>query len=84
MTIVPLLLSRPNFITRKSINGRIVILKDDDKTIPSINNKIVVTERADPGFDWIFSKNIKGLITKYGGSNSHMSIRCAEFQILLQ
>ena len=81
VTIIPLLLSRPNFITRKSINGRIVILKDDDKTIPSINNKIVVTERADPGFDWIFSKNIKGLITKYGGSNSHMSIRCAEFQI---
>ena len=28
-----------------------IILKDDDKTIPSINNKIVVTERADPGFD---------------------------------
>ena len=81
VTIIPLLLSRPNFITRKSITGRIVILKDDNKAIPSINNKIVVTERADPGFDWIFSKNIKGLVTKYGGSNSHMSIRCAEFQI---
>ena len=38
-------------------------------------------ERADPGFDWIFSKDIKGLVTKYGGSNSHMAIRCAEFNI---
>ena len=38
-------------------------------------------ENADPGFDWIFSHKIKGLITKYGGSNSHMSIRCSEFSI---
>ena len=79
--IFPLLLSRPNFITRKSVSGKIIILKDDENIIKKVDNKIVVTERADPGFDWIFSKNIKGLITKYGGSNSHMSIRCAEFQI---
>ena len=26
-------------------------------------------------------KNIKGLITRYGGANSHMSIRCAELSI---
>ena len=35
-------------------------------------------ESADPGFDFIFSYGIKGLITKYGGANSHMSIRCLE------
>ena len=38
-------------------------------------------ENADPGFDWIFAKNPSGLITKYGGANSHMAIRCAEFII---
>ena len=38
-------------------------------------------EGADPGYDWIFTYNIKGLITKYGGVNSHMAIRCAEFLI---
>ena len=43
------------------------------------DNKIVLIENADPGFDWIFSRNVKGLITKYGGANSHMAIRCAEF-----
>ena len=32
-------------------------------------------------YDWIFSKNIKGLITKNGGINSHMSIRCQELNI---
>ena len=34
-----------------------------------------------PGYDWIFSQQISGLITKYGGANSHMAIRCAEFDI---
>ena len=38
----------------------------------------VLLENADPGFDWIFTKNPAGLITKYGGVASHMSIRCAE------
>ena len=28
---------------------------------------------------WIFSHDILGLITQYGGANSHMAIRCAEF-----
>ena len=31
--------------------------------------------------DFIFHQNIKGLVTKYGGSNSHMSIRCMELGI---
>ena len=35
-------------------------------------------ESADPGYDWIFAKNPKGLITKYGGVASHMAIRCRE------
>ena len=26
-------------------------------------------------------KKIKGLITKYGGVNSHMAIRCAELSV---
>ena len=36
---------------------------------------------ADPGFDWIFCHGIAGLITQYGGANSHMAIRCAELGI---
>ena len=46
-----------------------------------ISNKVVLIENADPGYDWIFSKKIKGLITKFGGVNSHMSIRCEELNI---
>ncbi len=81
VSVIPLLINRPNFITREILSAKIVVLKDNDFKIPKIDNKIAVLERADPGYDWIFSKNIKGLITKYGGSNSHMAIRCAEFNI---
>ena len=42
---------------------------------------MVLIESADPGYDWIFSYNIAGLITKYGGAASHMAIRSAEYGI---
>ena len=38
-------------------------------------------ENADPGFDFVFNFEIKGLITRFGGANSHMAIRAAELQI---
>ena len=47
--------------------------------MPNIDGYIVLIKSADPGFDWIFSHDIRGLITMYGGANSHMAIRCAEF-----
>ena len=73
-------LSTGNFITQKRINGKSFELKNI-KNLNKIKNKIVLIEHADPGYDFIFSKQIKGLITKYGGQNSHMSIRCAELSI---
>jgi glutamine kinase len=69
-----------NYITNKSTEGEIIIL-DNIKNYKDINNKIVLLKNADPGFDFIFSHNIKGLITEYGGSNSHMSIRCLELGV---
>lgn len=71
--------SRPNFITAKNTNARTVMLSNDVKV--DVKDKIVVIEKADPGYDWVFSKGIAGLITKYGGTASHMAIRCAEFDI---
>ncbi len=69
-----------NYITNKQITSKIVNL-DKNKFIKNIKNKIVLVENADPGYDYLFSYNIKGLITKYGGVNSHMSIRCLELGI---
>lgn len=78
--IVPYQVNFPNFITRKKIQGEKVFLnnKNFDK---NIKNKIIMIENADPGFDWIFGHKIKGLVTKFGGVNSHMAIRCAELGI---
>ena len=42
---------------------------------------VVCIESADPGYDFLFNKKIRGLITKYGGLNSHMAIRCAELNL---
>ena len=35
--------------------------------------------QADPGYDWLFGQGIAGLVTLFGGANSHMAIRSAEF-----
>jgi phosphohistidine swiveling domain-containing protein len=76
--VVPLHRSAPNFITTRNIEGNIVHLDDAD-TITNVHDRIVCIASADPGFDWLFAKGIRGLITQYGGANSHMAIRCAEF-----
>ena len=71
--------SRPNFITENKVTGEVLVLEDGIER--PMDGKIVVIEKADPGYDWIFSKGIAGLVTKYGGAASHMAIRCAEFKI---
>lgn len=71
--------SKINFISDKKVSGKIIPL--DENKIKSDYKGIVCIENADPGYDFLFSKNIKGLITKYGGLNSHMSIRCAELNL---
>ena len=78
--VVPFQISHPNFITQRKVTAPVVRLSPEENNL-SIAGKIVLIENADPGFDWIFSREIAGLITKYGGANSHMAIRCAEFGI---
>jgi phosphohistidine swiveling domain-containing protein len=70
-------ISKPNFITNKITKNFVLELKKDTES-KSIENSILLIKNADPGFDWIFTKKPAGLITKYGGVASHMSIRCAE------
>ena len=60
------------------IDGKLINLSNKKKQILNLNNKIILIENADPRYDWIFTKNPLGLITKYGGVVSHMAIRCAE------
>jgi phosphohistidine swiveling domain-containing protein len=74
--------SKPNFITRQRVWGQLVRPGQHvDGRDGDLERKIVLLEKADPGYDWIFTKSIAGLVTKYGGVASHMAVRCAEFNI---
>ena len=70
----------PTYVGKKNVNGNIVTINGMSKKI-NLDNKIVFIYNADPGYDFIFTKKIKGLITAYGGPNSHMFIRCNEIGI---
>ncbi|MBK9578063.1 MAG: pyruvate, phosphate dikinase [Fibrobacterota bacterium] len=79
--IVPLHRSTPNFVTKSRVSGRIVHLEAGSVASQELSGAIVCIENADPGYDWLFSRGIAGLVTKYGGTNSHMTIRCSEYGI---
>ena len=57
------------------------VLGPDTRPDVDLSGRIALIPNADPGFDWIFSRGIAGLITMYGGANSHMAIRMAEFRL---
>ena len=66
--------SEPNFITQLSVTGLVASPRERDR----LERAIVFIPSADPGFDWLFSHPIAGLVTAYGGVNSHMAIRANE------
>ena len=68
-----------NFIGNSAVTANTVnLIKSNEK---NLKNKIIIIDNADPGYDYLFTKGISGLITKFGGVNSHMSIRCSELGI---
>jgi phosphohistidine swiveling domain-containing protein len=66
--------SEPNFITQKQVRGPVISNIEKSK----LSGAIVCITNADPGYDWLFSYQIAGLITTWGGANSHMAIRAGE------
>ena len=70
---------KPNFFGNKIAEKEIYFLEKNN--FKTLENKIICIRGADPGYDFIFDHQISGLITEYGGANSHMSIRCSELSI---
>jgi glutamine kinase len=70
--------SQPNFITQKSVTAQVATVNDPPE---SFAGRILFVPSADPGFDWIFSRDISGFVTQFGGANSHMAIRANELGI---
>jgi phosphohistidine swiveling domain-containing protein len=70
--------SQPNFVTRKSITAPVALLGEPPE---SFAGRILFMPSADPGYDWIFTRQIGGFVTQFGGANSHMAIRASELEI---
>lgn len=70
--------TQPNFVGTGRVRGACVDLSQS-KGEQNLAGKIALIPQADPGYDWLFGRQIAGLITMYGGANSHMAIRAAEF-----
>ncbi len=64
----------PNFISQKQVTAPVVGCENPER----LAGAIVCIPNADPGFDWLFAYPIAGLITAWGGTNSHMAIRAGE------
>lgn len=79
--VAPLHRSAPNFVTAARVTGPAAFLDARAGGGSDLAGRVVCIENADPGFDWVFTRKIAGLVTKYGGANSHMTIRCAELRI---
>lgn len=72
----------PNFVGSRGVTGDVLRLDGDARIEPGmLQGRIVFAPQADPGYDWLFGQAIGGLITQYGGANSHMAIRAAEFDL---
>ena len=69
----------PNYVTLGRVAGPVLVGADVRQE--TCQGRIVMIESADPGYDWIFATGLLGLITQYGGTNSHMAIRAAELGI---
>ena len=76
--VVPMHRSAPNFVGNRHVEGEPLRLGNQSRGHGQLADRIICIENADPGFDWIFTRNIAGLVSKFGGANSHMTIRCAE------
>ncbi|MFD4668212.1 PEP-utilizing enzyme [Lentzea sp. NPDC058450] len=68
---------RPNFVTRGKVIARVARVDAGDAP----DGAIVLVASADPGYDWLFTRGIAGLVTAFGGANSHMAIRALELGI---
>lgn len=74
--------SDPTFITTRQAHARLRIVRAGEILDRNdVQGCVVAITNADPGFDYLFALGICGLITAYGGPNSHMAIRACEFAI---
>lgn len=70
--------SEPNFFGRGLVRAPVICVDRNTPASTPLAGLVVCIESADPGYDWIFSRAPAALVTQFGGTNSHMAVRCAE------
>ena len=70
--------SRPNFVGTGRVVAPLMLLDNSNTRRTQLRGTIAMTMQADPGWDWLLTEGISGLITAFGGANSHMAVRAAE------
>ncbi|NVJ15385.1 PEP-utilizing enzyme [Myxococcus sp. AM010] len=71
---------QPLFVTQACVRAPVLVangLPDPEH----VRGAIVLLERADPGYDGLLALGVAGIVTAYGGANSHMAVRCTELQL---
>ncbi|WP_375742076.1 PEP-utilizing enzyme [Corallococcus interemptor] len=71
---------QPLFVTKACVRAPVLVadgLPDPER----VRGNIVLLERADPGYDGLLALGVAGIVTAYGGANSHMAVRCTELQL---
>jgi len=69
----------PNFVGNRAVDGPIVrVSAHEPANAHALRGAVAAISHADPGYDWLFATGIAGLVTAWGGANSHLAIRCAE------
>lgn len=71
--------AEPNFVTRRAVEAPVASTFLGPGA--HVDGHVVVIANADPGFDWLLARPIAGLVTMYGGANSHMAVRAAELDL---
>ncbi|MGA4837586.1 PEP-utilizing enzyme [Streptomyces sp. G45] len=66
--------AQPNYVTDGRVVGPVALIDDGDPP----DGAIAFVASADPGYDWMFARGVAGLVTAFGGVNSHMAIRAQE------
>ncbi|WP_371551443.1 PEP-utilizing enzyme [Streptomyces sp. NBC_00554] len=69
--------TQPNFVSQRRVIAPVARVAEGDP----IEGRIALLVSADPGYDWIFTHGIVGLVTCYGGVNSHMAVRAQELNV---
>ncbi|MBI3767175.1 MAG: pyruvate, phosphate dikinase [Deltaproteobacteria bacterium] len=78
--VPPVLAALPTFVTTRTVVATPVALHGGVPAV-GVARRVVCIESADPGFDWIFAHRIAALVTRFGGGNSHMAVRCVEADV---